>query len=616
MNLARIPDQNLGKDLRKKRHRPEKKREKASQIRRISDRPDLRAVFRLCKPHGVDATALYWPAKARALSEIAGRSVAVVAAWAASLGLAQMPAAQAATTIRHAVADRVEYRAEVGDRFDGAQSILVRGHDDCDGHAVIGAALGAAAGHRARIVGVSLDGVQPEHVRAEIGDASGWYSADSTGPDRAAVLHAPVALIDPPRPVGGLFDRIGRALAKVRDWIGDFGHWINGGTALRDIWDFVTDIETLASVAAIAGCTVATSGAGALACQQIGASKMAWAVVAAESWSAIGPGRWRELSERARDERIQAAEQALGREEMAARMAAAERIAMSEDPDVAMARDPQIAHDVIDIIIRSGRPETRQKLWQYMPWRNREDDEQAVAVVLRMLRHHGLITISQDTRRAFDQALRASSGRIQARIEAQIDAELEHARVMAECPPIPGDVVQHLIAMYGNRYREVWCRLSPEDRRQGVNRVRGECPPIPEDVAHLIALDAWCENHQRGRNEMVARARTQMGVIGPDMQVPETVAVYLGIKRDVWGNSSMAQRQAWRREAAVMAIADRRFEMPTAAQQLTPGQLDAVRDMLPRNRAPAPRSAPAGGGGGGAVLGLFALFAGGMLFRK
>jgi hypothetical protein len=296
-------------------------------------------------------------------------------------------------------------------------------------------------------------------------------------------------------------------------------------------------------------------------------------------------------------------------------MYAAERVAMSREPEIALRRDPQIAHETIDYINRNGRAETRQVLFHRMYWRpGAVSDEQAAQIVIRMLDPLtpglGSMDVQQDAQRAFEWAVQQSEDRLLAAIEE----EAERRYMMDNCREIPGDIVQDLLRAYGPQYRRFWCLGTDEDRRRFINRARGECPPIPADVAHIIVdRAAWCENHQQGRNRMVNEARAAMGVIGADSSVPATVREYLGVRDDGWATADLETRREWEIEAAAMALEDLDISGLNRAPgyMLTPGQLEALQRIKPPATVPS-----VGSGGGGAQTALLAALVGGLLWAR
>lgn len=253
----------------------------------------------------INATRMYWPKKAAALGELGRRSIRlpIIQALAASLALAGLPAWQAADRIRGAVAERVAYRLERGDHYWTADRVLAAGVEDCDGHAVVGAALAGAAGFGARIVGVSLPGEsQPAHVRAEISaDGRTWWPADSTPTpiDIAVDYHAPAAHVAHPGPqavgflgfdvpivddlidagldiVGGVLDAVG--LDEVSDWL------------TSNAREMLNDPRWLATALAVAGTCI---GAPALCPVALSAAK---GMVVAEGVRRFGPQHWERLA--------------------------------------------------------------------------------------------------------------------------------------------------------------------------------------------------------------------------------------------------------------------------------------------------------------------------------
>lgn len=252
----------------------------------------------------MDATHLYWPAKAAALATLARRGAGhrLIQAIAASLALAGLPARAAAAVVRAEVAARVAYAEERGDRFDEAPTVLARRVDDCDGHAIVGAAIAAASGFGARIVGVSHPGQrQPVHVRAELSDDGiTWWPADSTPAARVwpVVLHRPVAQVSDPRPAPAPVGFLGLFDVPILDDLIDAGADIVGaivdrlglGGASDWIQDEVARVVRDPRLLAVAVSTAAACLGAPVACGP--ALTAAQGLLVAEAVHRYGPDAW------------------------------------------------------------------------------------------------------------------------------------------------------------------------------------------------------------------------------------------------------------------------------------------------------------------------------------
>jgi hypothetical protein len=117
-----------------------------------------------------------WPGRLAQLARLAGEGVGVAEVRRAAQATGGAPAEVEAWARR-----RLGYRSEPVEAFATVADVLRRGSDDCDGLAVVTAAIGVASGRPVRLRLFSKrHGGRPAHVAAELHHRGAWHRVDPT----------------------------------------------------------------------------------------------------------------------------------------------------------------------------------------------------------------------------------------------------------------------------------------------------------------------------------------------------------------------------------------------------------------------------------------------------